>query len=214
MKAGGSGAEPSIGDPSLAVKVLSGIARLKGRFGLAMAVKMLTGSQDNSLRRFGLHRLSTYGLLAEWPQNQVKEWVQELIGRGCVAQKRAPIAEKVYPILSLTDFGREVMAGRETVLLSPARTSEKKAEERAGAFDGEAFRRLREIRAVIAGKEGLPAYCIFQDRTLREMARELPTTPREMLNVVGVGEVTLRKYGKAFLDLLQEIKAGEKIFDA
>jgi ATP-dependent DNA helicase RecQ len=216
MKAGGSGEEPSFGDPSLAVKVLSGIARLKGRFGLAMAVKMLTGSQDNSLRRFGLHRLSTYGLLAEWPQNQVKEWIQELIGRGCVAQKRAPMAEKVYPILNLTDFGREVMAGRETVLLSPARTSEKKAEERAGAaagaFDEEAFRRLREIRSVIARKEGLPAYCIFQDRTLREMARDLPTTPRELLNVVGVGEVTLRKYGKAFLDLLQEIKSGERIF--
>jgi ATP-dependent DNA helicase RecQ len=216
MKAGGSGEEPSFGDPSLAVKVLSGIARLKGRFGLAMAVKMLTGSQDNSLRRFGLHRLSTYGLLAEWPQNRVKEWIQELIGRGCVAQKRAPMAEKVYPILNLTDFGREVMAGRETVLLSPARTSEKKAEERAGAaagaFDEEAFRRLREIRSVIARKEGLPAYCIFQDRTLREMARDLPTTPRELLNVVGVGEVTLRKYGKAFLDLLQEIKSGERIF--
>jgi ATP-dependent DNA helicase RecQ len=219
MKAGGRrGAEPSTGDPSLAVKVLSGIARLKGRFGLAMAVKMLTGSQDNSLRRFGLHRLSTYGLLAEWPQNQVKEWIQELIGRGCVAQERAPMAEKIYPVLKLTDFGREVMAGRETVLLSPARISEKKAEERAGAaagaFNEEAFRKLREIRSVIARKEGLPAYCIFQDRTLREMARELPTTPRELLNVVGVGEVTLRKYGKAFLDLLQEIKSGERIFDA
>jgi ATP-dependent DNA helicase RecQ len=211
LKSGGKGEEIIGGDPSLAVKVLSGIARLKGRFGITMAVKMLTGSQESLIRGFGLHRLSTYGLLREWTQNQVKDWIQELISRGCVAQKRVPMAGKVYPILSLTDLGWEVMAGREKMLLSLARISEKKAAERAEAaaetFDGEAFRRLREMRAILARKEGLPAYCIFQDRTLREMARDLPTTPRELLTVVGVGEVTFRKYGKAFLDLLQELKA-------
>lgn len=211
LKSGGKGEEATTGDPTLAVKVLSGIARLKGRFGLAMAVKMLTGSQENLVRGFGLHRLSTYGLLGECTQNQVKEWIQELISRGCVVQKRVPMAEKVYPLLSLTSLGREVMAGREELLLSPARAGEKKAVKGAGAppkaHEGEAFRRLREMRAVLAKKEGLPAYCIFQDRTLREMARDLPTTPRDLLDVVGVGEVTFRKYGKAFLDLLQEMKA-------
>jgi len=117
------------------------------------------------------------------------------------------MAEKVYPVLILTESGREVMAGREEVRLVPARISEAKAEKPAGAYEEDVFRRLREMRAVLARKEGLPAYCIFQDRTLRQMARDLPATPRDLLDVVGVGEVTLRKYGKAFLDLLREIKA-------
>jgi ATP-dependent DNA helicase RecQ len=211
LKGGGKREKITGGDPKLAVKVLSGIARLKGRFGLTMAVKMLTGSQEILIRGFGLHRLSTYGILKECSQSQVKEWIQELISRGCVVQKRVPMAERVYPILNLTDLGREVMAGRQEVLLSPARINEKKTVKGAGAgpkaHEGEAFRRLREMRAVLARKEGLPAYCIFQDRTLREMARDLPTTPKGLLDVVGVGEVTFRKYGKAFLDLLQEMKA-------
>jgi ATP-dependent DNA helicase RecQ len=211
LKAGGKEEETSSGNPELAVKVLSGIARLQGRFGLAMAVKTLTGSEDNVLRGFGLHRLSTYGLLADWSQRQVKEWIQELISRGCVAQKRVPMAEKVYPVLILTEAGREVMAGRKEVRLSPDRIIEAKAEKPPGACEEDVFRRLREMRAVLARKEGLPAYCIFQDRTLRQMARDLPATSRDLLDVVGVGEVTLRKYGKAFLDLLREIKAdGDK----
>lgn len=207
LKAGGKGKDGASLDPTLAVKALSGIARLKGRFGLSMAVKMLTGSEDHLLRSFGLHRLSTYALLEAWSQRQVKAWIQELIALGCAAQKRVPLAGKVYPILTLTELGREVMAGREEVRLTPARISEKQDAKEPGVDEEEVFRRLREMRALLARKEGLPAYCIFQDRTLREMARDLPTTAGGLLEVVGVGEVTFRKYGKAFLDLLREVKA-------
>jgi len=70
----------------------------------------------------------------------------------------------------------------------------------------EIFARLRELRARLAKEENLPSYCIFHDRTLREMTRALPGTPEELLRVVGVGEVTLRKYGQAFLKVLREIK--------
>ena len=69
-------------DPLLAAKILSGVARLKGRFGQGMAVKMLTGSREKAVEKFGLNRLSTYGLLAEFTQEQVEKWIQELIGQG------------------------------------------------------------------------------------------------------------------------------------
>jgi len=207
LKGSGGARSGASGDPTLAVKVLSGIARLKGRFGLSMAVKMLTGSEDAMLRNFGLHRLSTYALLDGWSQRQVKAWIEELLTLGCVAQKRMPMAGKIYPVLTLTESGREVMAGKKHVALTPAPASVKEDAKAAGVHEEEVFRRLREMRSLIARKEGLPAYCIFQDRTLREMARDLPGTPGEMLNVVGVGEVTFRKYGKAFLDLLREVKA-------
>jgi ATP-dependent DNA helicase RecQ len=67
------------------------------------------------------------------------------------------------------------------------------------------FHRLRALRAQIAKAEKLPPYCIFQDRTLREMAKARPSNAGELLQVVGVGEVTLRKYGRPFLNLLDEL---------
>jgi ATP-dependent DNA helicase RecQ len=195
-------------DPILAVKILSGIARLKGRFGQAMAVKVLTGSRDRMLLQFGLQRLSTYGLLAEYTQNQVQQWIHELIAKRCVAQKRLLLGEKNYPVLTLADRGHEVMTGSEVVLLPLPRSQQRLTpteQPLAPGVESQAFQRLRKLRANLARREGLPAYCIFQDRTLREMVRSLPRTPEELLTVVGVGEVTLRKYGKEFLELLSEI---------
>jgi ATP-dependent DNA helicase RecQ len=195
-------------DPILAVKVLSGIARLKGRFGKTMAAKVLTGSTDRTLLQFGLQRLSTYGLLAEYSQTQVQQWIEELAAQGCVARERMSKGKKVYPVLTLTGRGRKVMSGKEVLRLSHPLVKEREAPEdqplRQEA-EREAFQQLRHLRTRIAKHEGLPAYCIFQDRTLREMARTLPRTPEELLSVVGVGEVTLRKYGKKFLDLLRQI---------
>jgi ATP-dependent DNA helicase RecQ len=198
-------------EPILAVKILSGIARLKGRFGKTMAAKVLTGSTDLTLLQFGLQRLSTYGLLAEYTQTQVLQWIQDLAAQGCVAAERLTKGKKVYPVLTLTGRGRKVMTGKEVLQLSLPPLKEKTVpteEPLSHAGKREIFQRLRRLRARIAKQEGLPAYCIFQDRTLREMARILPRTPEQLLSVVGVGEVTLRKYGKQFLKLLGEIGQG------
>jgi ATP-dependent DNA helicase RecQ len=70
----------------------------------------------------------------------------------------------------------------------------------------ETFNRLRELRSKLARRENLPPYCIFHDRTLKEMARALPVTGVELREIVGVGDVTMRKYGRAFLALLNRIR--------
>jgi ATP-dependent DNA helicase RecQ len=203
---------PASADPILAVKILSGIARLKGRFGQAMTAKVLTGSRDRTLLQFGLQRLSTYGLLAEHTQTQVQQWIQELVANGCAARERMTKGKKIYSVLALTARGRKVMIGKEVVQLSLPLLKEMEAPLDAPltqTAELEAFQRLRQLRASIARKEGLPAYCIFQDRTLREMARAVPTTPEQLLAIVGVGEITLRKYGEEFLELLHDIGAKE-----
>ena len=79
-----------------------------------------------------------------------------------------------------------------------------------GEPDKGLFDDLRKLRLELARAEGLPAYCIFQDRTLREMASKLPDSREKMMSIVGVGEVTLRKYGGAFLDLISKWKKLEK----
>jgi len=70
----------------------------------------------------------------------------------------------------------------------------------------EVFYRLRELRTRLAREESLPPCCIFQDCTLHEMARILPATPEEFLRIMGVGEITMKKYGDAFLGLLNHIR--------
>ncbi len=196
-------------DPVLAVKILSGVARLKGCFGLGMGAKVLTGSKDQMLFQFRLQRLSTYGLLSDCTQVQVQDWIKELIAKGCIVSRRISMGEKTYPVMELTDRGHHVMAGKETIHLSPAVIVQKPVEPERPLHHGtemEIFARLRELRASLAKKERLASYCIFHDRTLREMARALPVTPEELLRIVGVGEVTLRKYGQAFLKVLRAIK--------
>lgn len=105
-------------EPITTVKILSGIARLKGRFGQAMTAKVLTGSKEKMVFRFELNRLSTYGLLSEYTQIQVQQWIQELVSKECVTSKTVSAGVNAYPVLELTGLGREVMAGRQTVLLS------------------------------------------------------------------------------------------------
>ena len=206
---GASGSEPIV-----AVKVLSGIARLDGRFGQAMVAKVLTGSKDRMVFQFGLQRLSTYGLLSEHTQAQVQEWILELISQGCVASRRVSMGTKIYPVLELTDRGREVMQSRGVVLLSRPQKEEAVVSDTVEVMrqpEMEIFSRLRELRTSLARKEGLPAYCIFQDRTLREMAKVLPRTPDELLGIVGVGQVTLRKYGRQFLALIKKMRSEDRI---
>jgi len=196
-------------DPMLAVKTLSGVARLKGRFGTGMAAKVLTGSKDRMLFQFRLQHLSTYGLLSDFIQAQVQDWIKELISKGCLVSRRTFIGEKNYPVLELTDRGFHVMGGKEEIRLSPAVIEQKAVRPESVSLQGvemEVFARLRELRTNLANRENLPSYCIFHDRTLREMARALPGTQEELLRVIGVGEVTLRKYGQAFLEVLRQIK--------
>lgn len=195
--------------PVLSVKILSGVARLKERFGIAMAAKVLTGSEDRMLRQFGLQRLSTYGLLSKHTQSQVKDWIKELISKGCMVSRRIDMGERTYPVLILTDRGRRIMSGREEVRLSrPKEETRLSVKDYQPPQDSEKeiFERLRDLRTRLAREEKLPSYCIFQDRTLREMARTIPATPDELLGTIGVGEVTLRKYGKEFLNLLNQIR--------
>ena len=189
-------------DPLLATKILSGMARLKGRFGQGMAVRMLTGSKEKVMSKFKLDQLSTYGLLAEFTQEQVEKWIQELLGQGYLKQEFAMLGEKNYRVLLLTSQGWEAMKKREKIPLSSLFGKEIKEKRMEGEPDKGLFDQLRKLRSELARSQGLPPYCIFQDRTLLEMANRLPDTQETMMSIVGVGEVTFKKYGLLFLDAI------------
>jgi ATP-dependent DNA helicase RecQ len=193
-------------DPLAALKILSGVARLKGRFGQGMAVKVLTGSREKAIEKFRLDRLSTYGLLAQFTQEQVGKWIRELVGQGFLKQEFTTLGEKNYQVLLLTPAGWEAMKRRERIPLSSSSRKETGEVEMEGEPDKALFDRLRKLRAELARSQGLPPYCIFQDRTLLEMARRLPDSQEKMMSVVGVGEITFKKYGALFMDAISSYR--------
>ena len=203
--------QEKISDPLLPIKILSGVARMKGRFGLGMAVKMLTGSKDRAIGKFKLDQLSTYGLLAEFTQEQVENWIQELLEQGYLKQESATLGEKNYRVLLLTPQGWEVMKKRGKIPLSPPSRKEIREWRMEGEPDKGLFDQLRKLRSELARAEGLPAYCIFQDRTLREMASRLPDSREKMMAIVGVGEITFKKYGALFLDAISTYRREHSI---
>jgi len=116
------------------------------------------------------------------------------------------LGEKNYRVLLLTPQGWEVMKKRGKIPLSPPSRKEIKERRMEDEPDKGVFDDLRKLRLELARAEGLPAYCIFQDRTLREMASRLPDSREKMMAIVGVGEVTFKKYGGFFLELISKRK--------
>jgi ATP-dependent DNA helicase RecQ len=196
-----------------AQKALSCVYRLGGRFGAGHVVDVLRGSEKQRVLELGHDRLSTYGVGADRSAEAWRSLLQQLVHRGYLDQEMGQ-----YPVLKLTPAAVPVLRGEETLMLArprvrvvrpeeervPGRRRRKGVAAAAGAVDDDAlFERLRALRSEIARREHVPAYIIFQDSTLREMAATRPDTEGRLLAVSGVGERKLEKYGDEFLALLR-----------
>jgi ATP-dependent DNA helicase RecQ len=191
----------------LAQKILSCVVRCEQRFGAAHVCDVLRGASTERVRRHAHDRLSTFGLLKEHPAPKVRNWIDQLVGHGHLRT-----TEGEYPTLVLTRSGAEVLKGGLDVVLhapaeAPSRARRKPSEagavaggevELSGA-DAALFERLRALRRDLARERGVPPYLIFNDKTLREMARMRPLDDAALLAVKGVGEAKARDLGPAFL---------------
>jgi ATP-dependent DNA helicase RecQ len=195
-------------------KALSCVARLNGRFGRGRIVKVLVGSRAKDILDFGLDRISTYGLLADYGEDYVWALLDELIKARCIA-----VSDDQYPTLSLTELGGDVMRRKKTIPLalpkqtSPTRaratqkpkTKNPKPSATATAapaeepYDEKLFEKLRQWRREKSDKLGIPAYLIYPDATLKELARRRPKTKEELLEVRGIGLAKARQFGKETL---------------
>jgi ATP-dependent DNA helicase RecQ len=191
----------------VAQKILSCVARVKQSFGVGHVLAILRGKNTDNVRRRGHDKLSTFGLLGDFSDNDVRDWIYQLIGQEALAQ----VGDE-YPLLKLTPLSWEVMRGQKTVRLVRL-VRRKKGEkpqkslietESWQGVDQELFDTLRELRRSLAAERQVPPYVIFSDATLRELARVRPTTTERMRLVYGVGEAKLREFGPAFLKLINE----------
>jgi ATP-dependent DNA helicase RecQ len=188
--------------------VLSGAARLEGRFGATQLIDLVAGSETEQIRRYAHHTLPTYGRLKGIPKKRLQALVQALVRQGYLAQEGLR-----YPMLKLTVPGRDVMLDRAVVLLSdwePSLTpSRRKSPSPApgtieSAAGADTLREaLRNWRAARARHLGLPPYTLFWDRTLEELCRVRPTTPEALIGIWGIGEQKRRLFGDELTALIK-----------
>ncbi|MBA3859054.1 MAG: DNA helicase RecQ, partial [Cyanobacteria bacterium PR.3.49] len=200
------------GAPVIAQKILSCVARLKERYGIGYIAAVLRGENSQEIRNRGDQNISTYGLLKEHHVNDLRDWMYQLISQEVLVQENVDLGYgRAVPILKLNGGSWQVMRGQRTNirLLKPA---ERKKGERAklskaetGSWDGvdrDLFEIMRDLRRDLADQRRVPPYIIFNDATLRELARIRPSTLERMRMVSGIGDSKLRDLGQTFLDVI------------
>lgn len=187
-----------------ALKLLSSVYRTGQRFGLQYVVDVLMGSTNEKIVQNGHQSLSVFGIGNDKTKAQ---WLS--IGDRLMELDALKVGE--YRVVSLSEFGAQIIKQRLHVSIHAKRLEErKKASKKAkqvvtGAFELSTFERLRTLRSQIAKENGIPPYVVFSDKTLKEMAEKLPHDKEAMLDISGVGEVKFERYGEAFLELCAKL---------
>ncbi|WP_232665711.1 DNA helicase RecQ [Pseudonocardia sp. TRM90224] len=200
-------APPETWDGTVAAqKVLSTVFRLdrerRQRFGAGQIVDILLGKRTPKVDQFDHHSLTVFGIGTELAEGEWRGVIRQLLAQGMLA------VEGTYQTFALTDASRDVLRGERTVHMRrepkrQARSRTPRAPQVALAPDAAPlFERLREWRAGVAKEQGLPAYVIFHDATLREIATRKPESLAALGSVGGVGENKLAKYGQQVLDTI------------
>ncbi|MEX2488080.1 MAG: DNA helicase RecQ [Pseudomonadales bacterium] len=187
---------------TIAQKILSCVYRTGQRFGVTYVAEVLRGADTEKVRQRGHDELSTHGLLREMPEKPIINLIYQLVDQGLLSRHGDD-----RPVLALNDDARAVLRGeREVCLQDPAKRRVARSEVTDEAWQGvneSLFEDLRELRLTLARARGVPAYVIFPDTTLREMARTLPSTLEELSTIPGVGEKKLAELGERFLDQIR-----------
>jgi len=179
---------------------LSAIYRTGAKFGQNHLIDVLRGSQAAKVLQFEHQKLSVYGVGKEHAKkvwDMIVDRLHELEALG-VGEHRAVI---------MTNVGVEILKGQKSVEIDEDKLGNEqfKIEEDEDVEKDETFESFRSLRMRIATESDVPAYIVFSDKTLLDMAQKLPQSKSEMLEVNGIGEVKYKRYGEAFLDLSREL---------
>ncbi|QIW16814.1 ATP-dependent DNA helicase RecQ [Pasteurellaceae bacterium RH1A] len=187
-----------------AQKVMSVIYRTGQTFGLHHVIGVLRGLNNQKIRDFQHDQLSVYGIGKDKSQDYWVSVTRQLIHLGLIQQNIV-----YHSALQLTESARPVLRAEVPLELAQPRLKlssasgflQKQASQR---YDKDLFARLRFLRKQIADKENIPPYVVFNDATLQEMAEFMPTNRAAMLDINGVGERKLERFGPAFINLIKD----------
>ena len=174
--------------------------------GVTFVVRVLHGSKEKRIVELKLDRLSTYGIMHDIPRSQIREMIATLENQGYV------LTHSTRGDLSLTSKACEVLFHGENVkMLVRAKeedvTKKKNRQTGSSSTDG-LLEELKALRSKLAKEENIPAYIVFSNATLHDMAIKEPVTIDEFLGVSGVGKYKAERYGEAFIAAIQKYKGG------
>ncbi|UVI31902.1 DNA helicase RecQ [Paenibacillus spongiae] len=182
-------------------KALSCVGRLKGRFGISLAAKVLKGSREKRILELGLDRLSTYALFRDWAEKEITDWLYWLVAEGYMR-----ISDGEYPTVSLTTEALPVLEGSVQVMRRRSTSVKRKTTDQAAA-NSPLFEALREWRRATAAREQVPPFMLFFDATLRDISDRQPLNTEQLLTVKGVGAAKVAKYGSDVIDIVRRFRA-------
>ncbi|WML57563.1 DNA helicase RecQ [Neobacillus sp. PS2-9] len=171
--------------------VMSCVIRMGQRFGKTITAQVLTGSKNQKVVEMGFNRLPTYGIMKEKSAKDVSDFIEFLISQELIA-----IEQGQFPTLFVSPKGKEVLLGKQQVYRRET------VQVKQVSKNDPLFEVLREVRKQIAESEKVPPFVIFSDAALKDMCVKLPITNEEFLQVSGVGELKLQKYGFRFIEAI------------
>jgi ATP-dependent DNA helicase RecQ len=190
---------------TVAKKILSCVARVKEGFGVGHVISVLRGENIEAIRKRDHDKLSTFGLLKNHTKNDLRDWIYQLIAKEALLQ-----TSDEFPLLKLNELSWQIMRDQQTITLTRHHKPDKPAKKSRAdvvsweGVDRDLFEALRELRRTFAEERSVPPYVIFNDATLRELARVRPSSIPGMHLVYGVGERKLAEFGEAFLAVIDE----------
>jgi ATP-dependent DNA helicase RecQ len=191
-------------------KLLSSIYRVDQRFGAAHVIDVLRGIDSDKIRQWRHDKLSTYGIGSERSEAEWRAILRQTIALGLVT-----VDHEAYSALKLTGEARPVLRGERTVQLRQYQKPVKQKRETVrprgysesdlSGAEQAIFDKLRWWRVETARKHNVPAYVIFHDATMREIAKAKPGSLGDLRGVIGVGEKKLETYGEEIIALIAEM---------
>jgi ATP-dependent DNA helicase RecQ len=172
--------------------VMSCVIRMGQRFGKNLTAQVLTGSKNKKVSEMGFDKLTTYGIMKDQGAKEVGEFIEFLISQELIA-----IEQGQFPTIFVAPKGKEVLLGQQQVYRREA------VQVKQVSKNDPLFESLREVRKRIAESENVPPFVIFSDAALKDMCAKQPKTSEEFLQVSGVGEHKLQKYGLEFIQAIR-----------
>ena len=192
-----------------AQKILSCVKRMQEKYGKHTLADTLKGKLPPKAQGFGLEQLSTYGILSYLTKRRIRELIDILVDMGYLQITALDFARGQLPLVKLGESARAVLFDGETVttrVLEEPEEEKKVRRKQASAddlSDTTLFDKLKAVRTRLAREQGVPPYVVFSDAALVDMSKQLPTTEETFLEVSGVGQTKLARYGADFLDVIR-----------
>lgn len=187
-----------------AQKILSCVYRVKGQYGVKTVIDILRGSKNERVISRGLNKLSTYNIMNDSSESKLRDIINHLVSENYIN-----IVGDKYPVAALGANASEVLCGKKTLSMKikkeeEIKTSVEKESKKEFDINEDLLVRLKSLRFSLARQNNVPAFIIFSDAALKDMCRKMPQSREEFLEVSGVGQSKLDKYGEDFLKVIRE----------